>query len=91
MGGQSNEAEPRREQNLEALEKARTPLAFRDSCAHILLKLNKCRRNTYYMPYECGHDRHVYEECQYNAWLQRIETKKQIDLATAAAAAAAEE
>mmetsp|Transcript_13396 Transcript_13396/g.26764 ORF Transcript_13396/g.26764 Transcript_13396/m.26764 type:complete len:92 (-) Transcript_13396:317-592(-) len=88
MGGHGHnpEADPRpHDQDLEALTKARIPLAFRDSCAHILLRLNKCRRETYYMPTKCGHDRHVYEECQYNCYLQRIEAKKQYDKAAAAA------
>jgi len=28
---------------------------------------------TYFMPFSCGDERHVYEECEYNAYLQRVE------------------
>mmetsp|Transcript_14151 Transcript_14151/g.17090 ORF Transcript_14151/g.17090 Transcript_14151/m.17090 type:complete len:95 (-) Transcript_14151:181-465(-) len=71
------EAEPKRDQDLEALKAAKIPLAFRDTCAHLLVGLNKCRRENFYSPNECGHERHTYEECGYNSWLQRIEAKKQ--------------
>lgn len=40
-------------------------LAFRDSCAHLLIDLNKCRSQTHSMPWECNHQRHIYEKCQY--------------------------
>lgn len=78
MGGRSNpEAEPKKKQDLEALKQARIPLAFRDTCGHLLLDLNKCRRATFSSPHECGHQRHTYEECQYYAWMDRIALKKQ--------------
>ena len=32
---------------------ARLPLAYRDSCAHLLIPLNRCRRNEYYLPWKC--------------------------------------
>lgn len=32
---------------------ARLPLAYRDSCAHLLIPLNKCRRDEYYLPWKC--------------------------------------
>lgn len=44
---------------------AKVPLAFRDSCAHLLIPLNKCRTLTSYLPWECSHERHIYEKCQY--------------------------
>ena len=31
----------------------------------------RCRRQTFYMPWECGHYRHEYEKCQYVEWLKR--------------------
>jgi NADH dehydrogenase (ubiquinone) 1 beta subcomplex subunit 7 len=46
-------------------------VAYRDACAHLLIPLNKCRRKTFYMPWECGHLRHEYERCQYVEWLKR--------------------
>lgn len=32
---------------------AKLPLAYRDSCAHLLIPLNKCRRETWYAPWKC--------------------------------------
>lgn len=32
---------------------ARLPLAYRDSCASLLIPLNKCRVQNYYMPWTC--------------------------------------
>lgn len=49
----------------EEMVAAKLAHAFRDSCAHLLIPLNKCRRATSYMPWECSHERHIYEKCQY--------------------------
>jgi hypothetical protein len=32
---------------------ARLPLAYRDSCAHLLIPLNRCRHEEYYLPWKC--------------------------------------
>ena len=32
---------------------ARLPLAYRDNCAHLLIPLNRCRFEKYYMPWKC--------------------------------------
>jgi NADH dehydrogenase (ubiquinone) 1 beta subcomplex subunit 7 len=56
-----------------------------DNCAHLLVPLNVCRRETGFNPDKCTHQRHIYEECQYIAWCARVEAKKK-----AAAAASAE-
>lgn len=32
---------------------AKLPLAYRDSCAHLLIPLNKCRPDNWYMPWRC--------------------------------------
>jgi len=72
------EAQPKAEQDLEAFEAAKTPYAYRDTCGHLLLKLNACRRETWFNPGKCGHERHTYEECQYIAFQQRIEEKKKL-------------
>jgi hypothetical protein len=37
----------------EEMAAAKLPLAYRDSCAHLLIPLNKCRRKTWYMPWKC--------------------------------------
>lgn len=36
------------------MREARLPLAYRDSCAHLLIPLNKCRRDTWYAPWKCS-------------------------------------
>lgn len=73
------EAEPKKDQDLEAIKKAQIPLAWRDTCSHILIDLNKCRRDTWWNPNKCEHERHTYEECEYNAYLQRVEAKVQLN------------
>mmetsp|Transcript_13165 Transcript_13165/g.25142 ORF Transcript_13165/g.25142 Transcript_13165/m.25142 type:complete len:90 (+) Transcript_13165:958-1227(+) len=72
-------SEPKKDQDLQAIKDARIPIAWRDTCSHILIPLNKCRRDTWYNPDKCGHYRHIYEECEYNAYLQRVEAKVQED------------
>lgn len=85
MGGHhvNAEAEPRDDQDVEAMKKAMIPLGYRDTCGHLLIKLNSCRRNTFYLPHECSHERHTYEECQYYAYLQRVEAKSLLKIAAA--------
>lgn len=38
----------------EEMRDARLPLAYRDSCAHLLIPLNKCRKETWYAPWKCS-------------------------------------
>ncbi|WEW59128.1 hypothetical protein PRK78_004597 [Emydomyces testavorans] len=37
----------------EEMSNARLPLAYRDSCAHLLIPLNRCRVQEYYLPWKC--------------------------------------
>lgn len=37
----------------QAMANARLPLPYRDSCAHLLIPLNKCRVDEYYLPWKC--------------------------------------
>ncbi len=94
MGGGHHHANPAAkpiaEQDHEAMAKARLPIAYRDTCAHLLIPLNKCRRETWWNPNQCGHERHTYEECLYNSYLQRCEAKVQENKVLAARAAAEE-
>lgn len=60
----------------EEMDAAKVPWAWRDYCAHLLIPLNKCRRQHAYMPWACHHEKHVYEKCEYkvsacssNSWL----------------------
>lgn len=32
---------------------AQLPLAYRDSCANLLIPLNRCRFETFYLPWKC--------------------------------------
>ena len=47
------------------MREARVPLQWRDNCAHILIKLNECRHDNFYLPNRCVELRHAYEKCQY--------------------------
>ena len=55
------------------MEKHRVPLAYRDYCAHLLIKLNECRLDTFYMPWKCKHERHSYEKCEYDEYAERVQ------------------
>lgn len=37
----------------EEMRDAKLPLAYRDSCANLLIPLNRCRFETYYLPWKC--------------------------------------
>lgn len=37
----------------EEMSAARLPLAYRDTCAHLLVPLNRCRYDTFYLPWKC--------------------------------------
>ncbi|KAF2269834.1 hypothetical protein CC78DRAFT_612172 [Lojkania enalia] len=56
----------------EDMSAARLPLAYRDSCAHLLIPLNRCRQEEYYLPWKCEDERHSYEKCQYEEFKQRV-------------------
>ncbi|CAM9939612.1 unnamed protein product [Phaeothamnion confervicola] len=64
MGHGADHAEPGKVKEEDMMD-AKLPIALRDHCAHLLIPLNKCRRATTYAPWECEHERHVYEKCQY--------------------------
>jgi len=51
---------------------ARLPIAYRDTCAHLLVPLNKCRYDAFYMPWKCEDERHSYEKCQYVEFKKRV-------------------
>jgi len=56
----------------EQLRDAKVDLAYRDFCAHLLIPLNDCRKANYFLPWRCGHERHVYEKCQYKECVERV-------------------
>ena len=57
----------------EEVKKARVPMANRDYCVDVLIPLNECRRENYYLPWKCEHERHAYELCQYKLYKLRTE------------------
>ncbi|KAK4139003.1 hypothetical protein BT67DRAFT_368354 [Trichocladium antarcticum] len=62
---------PRRATRQE-MSDAKVPLAYRDSCAHLLIPLNRCRGKTYFLPWKCEDERHSYEKCQYVEFKKRV-------------------
>ncbi|KAF2005716.1 hypothetical protein P154DRAFT_518434 [Amniculicola lignicola CBS 123094] len=51
---------------------ARLPLAYRDGCANLLIPLNRCRQDEFYLPWKCENERHSYEKCQYEEFKLRV-------------------
>ncbi|THC97517.1 hypothetical protein EYZ11_002997 [Aspergillus tanneri] len=35
---------------------ARLPIQYRDTCAHLLIPLNRCRQQEYYLPWKCEYE-----------------------------------
>ncbi|CCX34178.1 NADH-ubiquinone oxidoreductase B18 subunit-domain-containing protein [Pyronema domesticum] len=56
----------------EEMAAARLPIQYRDTCAHLLVPLNKCRYDQFYMPWKCEDERHSYEKCQYVEFKKRV-------------------
>ncbi|KAI1466237.1 NADH-ubiquinone oxidoreductase B18 subunit-domain-containing protein [Daldinia caldariorum] len=74
----SSEAPPNRNMSIfleatrEEMRDAKVPLPYRDSCANLLIPLNRCRFDTYYLPWKCNDERHSYEKCQYDEFKKRV-------------------
>lgn len=56
----------------EEMSAAQLPLQYRDSCANLLIPLNRCRYEQYYLPWKCETERHSYEKCQYEEFKKRV-------------------
>ncbi|KAI8917437.1 NADH-ubiquinone oxidoreductase B18 subunit-domain-containing protein, partial [Entophlyctis helioformis] len=73
------------------LNKTQIPLAWRDYCAHLLPELNKCRRDSMFMPWKCEEERVTWMKCQYDDYqrrmrkLERRKAARELALADAAA------
>ncbi|KAI1613197.1 NADH-ubiquinone oxidoreductase B18 subunit-domain-containing protein [Exophiala viscosa] len=72
----------------EAMRDARLPLQYRDSCANLLIPLNKCRHENSFLPWRCEDERHGYEKCQYEEFKKRVAKMEEIKAARAAASTA---
>lgn len=62
----------------EQMVEARVPLGYRDQCAHLLIPLNKCRVKEYYLPWKCENERHTYEKCEYELFMERVRKMEKI-------------
>jgi len=67
--GSSNNNESTMKATKEEMKKAGIDLAYRDFCAHLLIPLNECRRKSFFLPWKCKDERHVYEKCQYEEYV----------------------
>ncbi|GLB42108.1 putative NADH-ubiquinone oxidoreductase B18 subunit (NDUFB7) [Lyophyllum shimeji] len=70
----------------EEVKANRVPLGWRDHCSALLLPLNVCRKKNYYVPWECEHERHIYEKCQYDDYVRRMKALSKQKLAEREAA-----
>ncbi|KAG1740364.1 NADH-ubiquinone oxidoreductase B18 subunit-domain-containing protein [Suillus lakei] len=75
----------------EELKAAKVPLAWRDQCSALLIPLNTCRRENYYLPWTCENERHGYEKCQYDDMMRRMKKMSKLKLQQAEEAAEATE
>ncbi|KAK0755060.1 NADH-ubiquinone oxidoreductase B18 subunit-domain-containing protein [Schizothecium vesticola] len=67
-----SDPETPRQATREEMSAAKLPMAYRDSCAHLLIPLNRCRMDTYFLPWKCEDERHGYEKCQYVEFKKRV-------------------
>ena len=49
----------------EVMDKEGLPIHWRDYCAHLLIPLRKCRIESFFLPWTCEQEKHVYERCEY--------------------------
>eukprot|EP00246_Nothoceros_aenigmaticus_P013607 TRINITY_DN4771_c0_g1_i2.p1 TRINITY_DN4771_c0_g1~~TRINITY_DN4771_c0_g1_i2.p1 ORF type:complete len:121 (+),score=18.06 TRINITY_DN4771_c0_g1_i2:198-560(+) len=54
------------------------PLGYRDACAHLLIPLNKCRVENFYLPWKCVDERHSYEKCEFELFLRRVRKMEEL-------------
>ncbi|KXT19044.1 hypothetical protein AC579_8746 [Pseudocercospora musae] len=73
LGGHGSTQATRKE-----MSDAKLPLAYRDSCAHLLIPLNKCRFDNYYLSWRCMDERHGYEKCQYEEFKLRVRKMEEL-------------
>eukprot|EP01122_Echinamoeba_exundans_P007180 TRINITY_DN2145_c0_g1_i1.p1 TRINITY_DN2145_c0_g1~~TRINITY_DN2145_c0_g1_i1.p1 ORF type:complete len:119 (+),score=7.50 TRINITY_DN2145_c0_g1_i1:703-1059(+) len=63
------------------MEDAQLPLATRDACAHLLIRLNRCRFETYYLPWKCSAKREAYMRCLGQEYDRRVLEQEKLKLA----------
>eukprot|EP00186_Timspurckia_oligopyrenoides_P003393 CAMPEP_0182441364 /NCGR_PEP_ID=MMETSP1172-20130603/300_1 /TAXON_ID=708627 /ORGANISM="Timspurckia oligopyrenoides, Strain CCMP3278" /LENGTH=103 /DNA_ID=CAMNT_0024635573 /DNA_START=74 /DNA_END=385 /DNA_ORIENTATION=+ len=62
----------------EEMRRAMIPLHMRDSCAHLLIPLNKCRMDNSWLPWTCHPEKAAYEKCEHYEYLRRVREAKRI-------------
>uniref|UniRef100_A0A2R5LGC3 NADH dehydrogenase [ubiquinone] 1 beta subcomplex subunit 7 n=1 Tax=Ornithodoros turicata TaxID=34597 RepID=A0A2R5LGC3_9ACAR len=56
---------------------ARLPHRYRDYCAHDLINYKACRKHNFPFVLKCHHEKHLYEQCQYDDYVLRfMETER---------------
>eukprot|EP00512_Aurantiochytrium_limacinum_P001862 CAMPEP_0171484632 /NCGR_PEP_ID=MMETSP0958-20121227/108_1 /TAXON_ID=87120 /ORGANISM="Aurantiochytrium limacinum, Strain ATCCMYA-1381" /LENGTH=73 /DNA_ID=CAMNT_0012017353 /DNA_START=57 /DNA_END=278 /DNA_ORIENTATION=- len=60
----------------EELKRNQIDIAYRDFCSHLLVPLNKCRREHGFAMWQCDHERHAYEKCQYEEYKKSVAAAK---------------
>ncbi|EME48812.1 hypothetical protein DOTSEDRAFT_84351 [Dothistroma septosporum NZE10] len=76
--GHGHDSHPPRQATREEMSANKVPLPYRDSCASLLIPLNKCRFDNYYLPWRCMDERHSYEKCQYEEFKLRVKKMDEI-------------
>ncbi|KAM6289216.1 NADH dehydrogenase [ubiquinone] 1 beta subcomplex subunit 7 [Aegotheles albertisi] len=56
----------------EQLAQGRVPLEQRDFCAHHLLRLLRCHRDAFPLPWHCQPLRHAWDTCQHHDYVMRM-------------------
>eukprot|EP00731_Ephydatia_muelleri_P017976 Em0011g16a len=64
----------------EEMAKAKVPINLRDYCAHLFIPLMHCRKENYYVPWKCKAEKHAWEECQFQDYLDRVRQKRRQQL-----------
>ncbi|KAM9610381.1 NADH dehydrogenase [ubiquinone] 1 beta subcomplex subunit 7 isoform 1-T2 [Morphnus guianensis] len=54
------------------LAEGRVPLEQRDFCAHHLLRLLRCHRDAFPVPWQCRDLRHAWDACQHRDYVMRM-------------------
>jgi len=52
------------------------PQELRDQCVDFLVVLNRCRATHGTNPFYCNHERHMYEQCEYELMMQQKDKYK---------------
>jgi len=60
----------------EEMIRAGIPPHLRDNCAHLLIPLNKCRRETWYAPWKCTAPRAEYAKCLHYDYMRRVQVAR---------------